>query len=135
MKKSTIIIIILIYLASIVIINFFGMAIFSYDEVIYATKVECINQDMQPNSEGIKQVILNYSDGLTYRIEHKVYPENVSTKEITYIYDTNNKYLTINENGFASFNKPSRKISSFDIRLKTIDGTNLETTIRIIVVT
>lgn len=40
MKKSTIILIILIYLASIVVIGFFGMKIKVYDEVKYVKKIE-----------------------------------------------------------------------------------------------
>jgi len=136
MKKSTIIIIVLVYLASIVIINFFGMAIFSYNTKIYAESVVCINQDMNLNSEGIKQANLSWKDGLTYRIEHKIYPEDVTVKTVSYIYDTNNQYITIDDDGFVRFiKKPPRKINSFSISLKTNDGTNIETPILLVVVT
>ena len=46
MKKSVIVLIFLVYLASIVFINIFGMKILAYDTEVYATGIECINDDM-----------------------------------------------------------------------------------------
>ena len=133
MKKSTIVIILLVYLASIVVINFFGMAILAYNVKVYATKIECVNPDMRINSEGMKQAVIKYSEGLTYRIEHKTYPENATVKNITYIYDTEDPFMTIDKDGFFHILKPIHDWTSFEITLKTIDGTNLTTKILIMI--
>ena len=45
MKKSTLIIILVIYVASIAAINFFGLSVRVYNEIINVTSVECINKD------------------------------------------------------------------------------------------
>ena len=50
MKKSTLVVIAIIYVASIVIISLFGMKAVVYNEVIPVTQIECLNQT-DSNSE------------------------------------------------------------------------------------
>ena len=61
MKKSTLILIMIIYVASIVVINFFGLNVKVYNEVINVTSVECINETDEKanvviNDKGIKEI-------------------------------------------------------------------------------
>ena len=61
MKKSTLIIIGLIYIASIVVISVFGLKAVVYRPVIPVTKVECLNESdefttVSVNNEGLKQL-------------------------------------------------------------------------------
>ena len=44
MKKSTLIMIAIVYIASIVLISLFGMKSVVYNEVIPVTKIECLNE-------------------------------------------------------------------------------------------
>ena len=133
MKKSVIVLIFLIYLASIVFINIFGMKILSYDEQIYASSIECINTDMNLHSSGeYKWVMLNYTDGLTYTIEHRVYPENATNRKATYIYDTENPNISINKNGVCTFSNITSS-DVFTVTLKTSDGTNKTAIIKFVI--
>lgn len=135
MKKSVIIIIFIIYIASIVFINFFGLKIASFDVYIYATKVECINSDMKLSKDGTyKYVGLFYTKDLKYTIEHKVYPENVTNNKVEYIYDTTSTISIDQNTGIVSFGTPRDDREDFTIKIRTLDGTNIETTIRITVV-
>ena len=91
MKKSVIVLLMVIYVAAIVFVNYFGMEFLAYDKIIYAESVECINSDMKLHSTGeFKYAIVKYAPGVTYTIQHKVYPENVTNKNVTYVYDENN---------------------------------------------
>ena len=46
MKKSVIILIGIIYIASIFVVGFFGMKIKSFDTIIYITDIECTNENV-----------------------------------------------------------------------------------------
>jgi len=67
MKKSTLILILVIYIASIAIINFFGMSVKVYDEEIDVTSITCTNEDDPNNgvkisegSSGTKTIIVDF---------------------------------------------------------------------------
>lgn len=45
MKKSVLIVIGLVYIASILIIGFFGMRQVVYSNIIYVREIECINEE------------------------------------------------------------------------------------------
>lgn len=129
MKKSVIVLLIVIYVGAIVFVNFFGMEFVSYDQIVYADSVECINQDMVLDPSGeYKYAVVFYSPGVTYTIEHKVYPENVTNNKVTYIYEEN-PIMTISPLGVVSFNEPTKRITDFTIIIRTMDGKDRETKI------
>ena len=132
MKKSVIILIFIIYIASIVFINFFGLKILSFEENIYATSVECINSDMKVSSDGTyKFVGLKYTTELTYTIEHKVYPENATNNKVEYIYDKTANISIDQNTGIVTFKKPTNIREDHIITIRTLDGTNKEAIIKI----
>ena len=59
MKKSTFILILIIFIASIPIINFFGLNAKVYDEVVNVSAIECIN-----TSDEYSTVSTNKNKGL-----------------------------------------------------------------------
>lgn len=59
MKKSTIIIIAIVYLASIALISFFGMKVTVYSQVVNVESVECIN-----TSDSSKNILVEYENGI-----------------------------------------------------------------------
>ena len=130
MKKSVIILLLVIYISAIVFVNFFGMEFLSYDQVVYVERVECINSDMVPHSSGeYIWTKITYTEGVTYTIEHKVYPENATNNNVTYIYDEDNGIMTIDQYGIVRFSKPKKRITDFTIKIRSLDGKDRETTI------
>lgn len=126
MKKSVVVLLIVIYAAAIVFVNFFGMEFLAFDEVVYAESVECINSDMVMHSTGeYKYARITYSPGVTYTIEHKVYPENVTNNKVTYIYDENS-IISISPLGVVTFGEPTKRITDFTIIIRTMDGKDRE---------
>ena len=132
MKKSVIILIGIIYIASIVFISFFGMKMVLYNETVYVEKVECINDDLKENSSGEKYIILNYEDGLVYQIRWRVYPDNASNKEVEFVYDKQNKMAEINSFGAVIF-KPMTRTNTLSVQIRSTDGTNRSIKLKIIV--
>ena len=113
MKKSVIILILIIYIGSIVFVGFFGMKMVSYNPTVQPERIECINSDMKlvvPNdengqpveSESYKSVRLRWEEGLQYQLEWRVYPDNASQKA-QFIYTS--EIATIDENGLVTFSK------------------------------
>lgn len=129
MKKSVVVLLIVIYAAAIVFVNFFGMEFLAFNEVVYTESVECINSDMIEHSTGeYKYAVVKYTPGVTYTIEHKVYPENATNKNVTYIYDENS-IMSISPLGIVTFNEPTKRITDFTIIIRTMDGKDRETKI------
>ena len=107
MKKSVVILILIIYIASIAFVGFFGMKMMSYNEVIKPEKVEIINTDLKQStdSEGdYKYIVFNFSEKQSYTLEWKVYPENAS-QDVEFVYDKANTVATVNDWGGVLFNK------------------------------
>lgn len=113
MKKSVIILILIIYIGSIVFVGFFGMKMVSYNPTVQPERIECINSDAklviptdendQPlEDEAYKNITLRWAEGLQYQLEWRVYPDNASQK-VQFVYTSD--IATIDENGLVSFSK------------------------------
>lgn len=101
MKKSTFIIICIVYIASIALINFFGMKIAVYSKLIDVESVQCINQtdDKMTVEEisGVKTIKvkfttpfdINNNQGTGVQLICKVLPDNATNKTLDYIYTEN----------------------------------------------
>lgn len=99
MKKTTLIIIGLIYVASIVLVSMFGLNAIVYKKIIPVLSIECVNEtigDVQVDDSKVKKVIkIQYTDpgdiesltGTILQLEFRVLPDNASDKSIRYIYD------------------------------------------------
>ena len=107
MKKSTIIMIAIVYIASIVFISLFGMRAIIFEEVIPVTKVECINVSDErvtvTESNGSKVLNIPFTEpgtldengspqGTFVYINVRVYPDNATNQNIIFVY---------NEDGFT----------------------------------
>lgn len=153
MKKSMIIAIIVVYIISIVAVNFFGLEMKDFEGLIYATDftVEII----QPDEDGDKIITGNYDeveDETMYTftfsgqkgdyegedainpeinpniifIRYKLIPDNVDTKSIKI------RELSPNENYY--FHKETQTVYFInpgiaEFSLETTDGSNIEKTI------
>lgn len=101
MKKSTLIVIALIYVASIVIISVFGLRAMVFDEVIPVTKIECLNETdekttVKVDSKGKKLITIDYTEpgdevtltGTMVQLSWRVLPDNATTKDVRFVYNT-----------------------------------------------
>ena len=145
MKKAVLILIGIIYVASIVIVSLFGMRAVMYDEVIPVLNIECVNEtkgNIQVDDSGLKKVIriaftepgdIESLTGTVLQLETRVLPDNATNKEIRYVYNRESypqvKFHTLNdrETGAIVFTAPAL----FTLRIYSTDGTNVFTEVLI----
>lgn len=107
MKKSVIVLILVIYIASIAIVGFFGAQVVSYNNVVLAERLEITNEDLKTTTDSkgeYKYIVLTYEDGLAYSLAWKIYPENAK-QEVEYVYDKTSDVAFVNAWGGVVFNK------------------------------
>ena len=86
MKKSVILLIALIYAAALLFVGFLGRNPKVFEEVIPVERVEIINQEMAVHSTFGRYVTItpDAKGRMQYQLEYKVYPENATTKTVTF---------------------------------------------------
>lgn len=97
MKKSTILILLVVFLGSVIIVGVFGMQAVPFEQRIYVKEIIPTNVyissgpelEIKENDQIGKHVITAYREGLTILIMTKVYPEN-STNRLLKISILNN---------------------------------------------
>lgn len=107
MKKSVVILIGVIYVAAIALVSFFGLQAKIYNEKVYVEKIEILNSGIKIDDQGNKYVtILPDENGdRRYQIEYRVYPDDATTKTVSFDYDKQNKNVSVDENGVVTFTK------------------------------
>ena len=113
MKKSTVILIALIYVASIAIVGFLGLKAKTYNDVIYVDSIEILNEYQVDPKTGNKYIIFR-SEGGTHtslQLQCKVTPDNATDKKIIYALDPDCTTATISEDGLVTFVGSSKPIS------------------------
>lgn len=68
MKKSTLIVIVLIYLASIVAVGLFGMSVKVYDKVKYVSSITVSVESADETACSLEQVSYSATDGYQYKL-------------------------------------------------------------------
>lgn len=148
MNKATVILIAVIYVASIVFISLFGMRAIVYIEVVPVTRVECINTTDEKvtvyESNGTKVLSLPFTtpgeinqygnaEGTYLQLYWRVYPDNASNKEVRFVYNTDLTRFEFvkdgegNDLGLILFNGPT----TFSLSIMATDGTRVSDTILI----
>lgn len=145
MKKTSLILIAIIYIASIVMISVFGMSTVVYNEVIPVTSIECINQTDNKSTviekDGIKQIKIKFTEagnaedlsGTLLQLEWRVLPDNATNKSVKFIYNKNRTDVEFatdeagNELGLLLF----KKKTFLTLRIMATDGTGVYTDIEI----
>ena len=99
MRKSTLLVIGIIYIASIVIVSMFGLKSVVYDVTIPVLNVECINKTIGnvfvDDSKAQKVIKVKFTeagdieslDGTVLQLEHRVLPDDATNKEVRYEFD------------------------------------------------
>lgn len=124
MKKSVIVVIVSIFIASIVLISFYGIKIKSYNEQIYADEIEILNEEFNENTNAI--VLLKNKNWthipFEYQIDLHVKPNSATNKSVSYTIDENPEYYTIDNKGLLTI----KSETTFKVIIRTLDGSRLK---------
>lgn len=135
MKKSVIILIGIIYVASIFVVGFFGMQIKAFDAMVYITDIECTNENVTTNPDQTKTIRFDYSaDGdllkNTLILTYDVYPKNSTLKgtdAVKLVYDEEQRVANIDGLQITFLGR-----GVLTVYLKSLDGSNVIETIKLI---
>ena len=156
MKKTMVIIILVVFIASIAVVNFFGLEIKVFDGITYVEKIECNSITIQnensvtltPQKElnGIPLFVFEFipsSDGEytadeesilknpnAVQINYEVFPHVADETGVVFEYDQNSNIAVFHElSRTFTFIKPNK---IFTITVRSTDGSNKSTTISVI---
>lgn len=135
MKKSVIILIALIYIASIALVSFFGLKFKVFEEIVYVSNIELLNTDLKEANETQKAefdywVVIrpNAETGeRKYQIEYRVHPDDATNQEVDFVYDESTPGVTVDDNGIVTFDRSGSVIVSVVAK----DGGGEEATVRL----
>ena len=146
MKKPVVILIAIIYVASIALVSFYGLKFKVFEEVVDVEKIEILNTDLMDDKlpqnykdQGIDHYVVirkNDLDEWRYHIEYRVFPDNATKQEVSYVVAPFNSggnedetpLATVDENGVVVFSRSG----AAKISLIATDGTNAEVSVLII---
>ncbi len=129
MKKSVIILIAIIYIASVVLVSFFGLQYKSFKEIVYTTGIELLNTDIKTADNGEKYVVIRPDENgeRKYQILYRVHPDNATDPGVSFSYDKQNTSVSIDENGVVTFTKKGAVI----VEIIAKDGSGAKATLKI----
>ena len=128
MKKSVVVLIGIIYLASIALVSFFGLQFKLFEEVVPVESIEIINDDVKVNAQGQQYVIVtpDANGDRTYQIKWRVHPDNASNTAVSFSYDHQNTAVTVDPaTGLVTFSK----MGYVSVTIVALDGTDASTTL------
>lgn len=130
MKKSVVILILIIYIASIALVSFFGLDFKVFEEVIPVERVEILNPGLKYNERwGNYIVIRPDADGaMRYQIDYRVYPDEATEQSVSFAYDKQTQCATVSELGLVEFSKPG----NIKVQVIAMDGSGASASITII---
>lgn len=106
MKKSVVILIGLIYAASIVLVSYLGLNAKSYNDIVYPESLVIENEYETVKGEKHIDVKANADGTGTLQLLCKILPEDAKNKTILYTVDDNLKdFVTISEDGLLIADK------------------------------
>ena len=129
MKKPVVILIALIYIASVALVSFFGLQYKVFEEVIPVERIEITNEG-QKYSETQGDYLVIYPDENGERrvkIDYHVYPDNATNTAVDFAYEER-EGVTVDEFGVVTFSKSGL----IKVRVIATDGSNAEDTLLIV---
>ena len=105
MKKSVVILIALIYAASIVLVGYLGLKAKTYNDVFPVERIEILTEYSEVPDTGEKYIVFNPADGEepTIQFECMALPDNATDKKIIYKLASDCTIATISEDGLLTF--------------------------------
>ena len=131
MKKSVVILIALIYIASVALVSFFGLQFKVFEEVIPVERVEITNEGQKYNEQHGDYVVIrpDANGDVRYEIKYRVYPDNASNSKVDFAFE-NVDWASKDENDVFTFTKSG----ALKVRVIATDGSNAEDTITILAI-
>ena len=107
MKKSVVILIALIFIASVVSVSFFGLQFKTFEEIVYVESIELLDENLKVDENGEKYVVIRPDENgeRKYQIKYRVHPDNATEDGVTFAYDEQNTSVTVDETGVVTFAK------------------------------
>lgn len=129
MKKSVVIIIALIYVASVALVSFFGLQFKVFEEVIPVERIEITNEGQKYHDRYGDYYVLypNEKGEWRIKIDYRVYPENASNTKVDFAYEEVD-CATVDEYGVVTFSEPG----TLKVIIIAKDGSNAEDALLII---
>ena len=129
MKKTVVIIIALIYIASVALVSFFGLQFKVFEEVVPVERIEITNAGQKNSASQGDYIVIrpNEKGERRIKIDYHVYPENASNTTVDFAYEQV-EYASVDEFGVVTFTKPG----VLKVRIIATDGSNAEDTLTII---
>ena len=129
MKKSVVILIALIFVASVVCVSFFGLQFKTFNEIVYVERIELLDENLKTDDQGQKYVVIYPDENgeRKYQIKYRVHPDNATENGVTFAYDKQNTSVTVDENGVVTFAKKG----AITVQIIAKDG-SAKTSIKII---
>ena len=153
MKKSVMIIIGIIYVASIVVINFFGMKVFVYNKTIDVEQIVCLNKTDEEkgivvstfesyNGETGTAITIkfdkpankNLMTGTMLQLDLRVLPDNATKKELSFTSTASDEEVEFftdesgKQTGLILFYAPT---SIFEVLVKSTDNSSVTLRLKI----
>ena len=129
MKKSVVILIAIIYVASIAVVSFFGLKYKVFEEEIFVEEIRILNDGLKEHEEWGKYVVIrkNENGEWLYQIECRVYPDDATNKKVKFAYDHQSK-ATVTDDGIVTFSEPDM----VTVEIVPLDGSDVSAKITII---
>ena len=104
MKKSVVILIALIYVASIALVGFLGLKANTYNEVVYVESIEILSSYSVDRHTGDKFItFMPQGDERSIQINARCLPDDASDKNIVFTLDKTCTVATVDGNGLLTF--------------------------------
>ena len=107
MKKSVVVLIAIIYVASIALVTFFGLQHNTFFEDKKVSQVTITNENLRTTSTGDKYISLlpDENGNRTFQIKYEVSPNDATNTGVDFVIDEQNAYASVDENGLVTFTK------------------------------
>ena len=117
MKKSVVILIALIYVASIAIVGFLGLQAKSYNDVVYAESIEILTDYSIDKNTGSKFIVFdsNASENKSIKLDCRVRPYNATDTKVIYSLSNDCTNAAIDENGLLTFIGDTNRVFSVKV--------------------
>ncbi len=132
MKKSVVILIAIIYIASIALVSFFGLQYQTFFETVYTDGIELLDDNIKVNKAGEKYVVISKDANgeYSYQINYRVHPDNATNRDVHFGYDQEKAEqlsITVSEDGLVKFTRKG----TITVTIITADGSGVSTTLKI----
>ena len=131
MKKSVVILIALVYVASIALVSFFGLQFKVFNEEVYVDGIAVQNEGQKANDTFGSYVTVSLSQNNTYVIDTRISPDNATNKKINYTAEPSIEgCASVDENGVVTLNQSGTFVK---IMMTPADGSDVQTSLTIVI--